>query len=40
MTIGDVNSDERGTGARFNGGKARFDVVPLIGLESAAQVLE
>jgi hypothetical protein len=40
MSIGDVNSDERGSGARFNSGKPRLDLVPIIGLESAAQVFE
>lgn len=28
MSIGDVNSPERGSGARFNGGKVRLDYVP------------
>lgn len=40
MSIGDVTSDERGSGARFNGGKARLDLVPLQGLEDAARVFE
>lgn len=40
MSIGDVTSNDRGTGARFNDGKARFDLVPLTSLEGAARVFE
>jgi hypothetical protein len=29
MAVGDVNSDEMGTAARANGGKAAFDLLPL-----------
>lgn len=29
FAVGDINSDERGTGARANGGKARMDLIPL-----------
>lgn len=38
MTIGDVTSDKRGSGARFNDGKMPMELIPLIGLESAAAV--
>ena len=40
MTIGDVNSNERGSGSRFNGGKPRLDLIPLMGLEDCANVFE
>lgn len=29
MPIGDISSDKKGTGARFNDGKARLDLIPL-----------
>ena len=29
MTVGDVKSDARGSGARFNDGKAPLDLIPL-----------
>ena len=29
MSIGDVNSNERGTGARYNDGKVPYDMLPL-----------
>jgi len=29
MTVGDINSSEVGSGARFNGGKPPFDLVPI-----------
>lgn len=38
MTAGDINSDERGSGARLNGGKVEFSLIPLIALESCARV--
>ena len=40
MSIGDVTSDARGSGARFNGGKVRLDLIPLPGLIDAAAVFE
>jgi len=38
MPIGDVNSDERGSGARFNDGKPDFSLIPLCTLEDEARV--
>lgn len=38
MPIGDVDSDERGSGARFNDGKIPLDMIPLIALEDCAKV--
>ena len=38
--VGDVNSDARGTGARYNAGKAPLDMIPLHLLEGAARVFE
>lgn len=38
MTIGDVNSTERGSGARFNAGKTPFALVPLSTIKPAAAV--
>jgi len=38
--VGDVTSTERGSGARANGGKTRFDLVPLHLLRSTADVFE
>jgi len=40
MNVGDLNSDEKGSGARANGGKARYDLIPLHLLEGTARVLE
>jgi len=40
MSIGDVNSTERGSGARFNDGKPAFELIPGIGLEDCARVFE
>jgi len=40
MSIGDVSSDMRGSGARLNTGKPMMSLIPLIGLRSAAQVFE
>ena len=37
-SIGDVTSDERGSGARYNGGKTRYDLIPLSALKSCADV--
>ncbi len=36
--IGDVNSDAKGSGARFNGGKADLSLIPLATLEDEARV--
>lgn len=36
--IGDVNSAEKGSGARFNGGKADLSLIPLCTLEDEARV--
>lgn len=36
--IGDVNSNEKGSGARFNGGKPDFSLIPLVTLEDEAKV--
>jgi len=36
--VGDVNSDAKGSGARFNSGKAALDMIPLHLLEGAARV--
>ena len=36
--IGDVNSDEPGSGARFNTGKADLSLIPLCTLEGEARV--
>jgi hypothetical protein len=38
MTVGDVNSKERGTGARYNGGKPDLSLIPLVTLEDEARV--
>ena len=38
MSIGDVNSSERGSGARFNDGKPDFSLIPLVTLEDEARV--
>lgn len=37
-SIGDVNSSEKGSGARFNGGKPDFSLIPLSTLEDEARV--
>lgn len=39
MPVGDIDSTERGTGARFNDGKPDMALLPLTGLEGVAQVL-
>lgn len=36
--IGDVNSQEKGSGARFNGGKPDYALIPLCTLEDEAKV--
>jgi hypothetical protein len=36
--VGDVNSDARGSGARFNVGKADYSLIPLSTLEDEARV--
>lgn len=38
MSIGDVTSDAKGSGARFNGGKADFSLIPLCTLEDEVKV--
>ena len=40
MSVGDITSDERGTGARFNSGKPSFDLIPLAALEDCAKVFD
>jgi hypothetical protein len=36
--VGDLNSKEKGSGARFNGGKPDFSLIPLVTLEDEARV--
>ena len=38
MSVGDVNSTERGSGARFNDNKADLSLIPLCTLEDEARV--
>lgn len=38
--IGDVNSDAKGSGARYNGGKPDLSLIPLVTLEDEARVWE
>lgn len=38
MSVGDVGSDERGSGARFNDGKVPLDMIPLMAMEDCAKV--
>jgi len=38
--VGDVNSQEKGSGARYNSGKADFSLIPLCTLEDEAKVWE
>ena len=38
MSIGDINSQELGSGARYNDGKADFSLIPLCTLEEEARV--
>lgn len=40
MPVGDVDSDAKGSGARYNDGKPAFDLVPLVALEDCAKVFE
>lgn len=40
MSIGDVTSKDRGSGARYNAGKARYDLIPIASLKPAADVFE
>lgn len=40
MSIGDINSTEKGTGARYNDGKPDFSLIPLALLEGEARVWE
>jgi len=40
MSVGDVASQERGSGARFNTGKPSFDLIPLSALEDCAKVFD
>ena len=37
--VGDVTSDKRGSGARYNAGKVEYGLIPLVSLKWAAQVL-
>jgi len=39
-SIGDINSTEKGSGARYNSGKADFSLIPLSTLEDEARVWE
>ncbi len=38
--LGDVNSEEPGSGARYNAGKAAFELVPLMAFEGCARVFD
>jgi hypothetical protein len=40
MTVGDVNSNARGTGARFNDGKPAFDLIPIMSMQDCARVFD
>lgn len=40
MSIGDVNSNEKGSGARYNSGKPDLSLIPLCTLEDEARVWE
>ena len=40
MSVGDVNSKEKGSGARFNSGKAKMSLIPFCTLEDEAKVWE
>ena len=39
-TVGDVNSTEKGSGARYNGGKPDMSLIPMCTLEDEARVWE
>lgn len=38
MTIGDVNSDKKGTGARYNDNKPDYSLIPFCTMEDEARV--
>lgn len=40
MSIGDVNSAERGSGARYNDGKVPYELIPGVALEDCARVFD
>jgi hypothetical protein len=40
MSVGNVDSQDRGSGARFNDGKARLDLIPLSSLTDCANVFD
>lgn len=40
MSVGDVNSNVKGSGARFNSGKAKMSLIPFCTLEDEAKVWE
>jgi len=40
MSIGDVHSDAKGSGARYNDGKTAFELIPGVALEDCAKVFE
>lgn len=40
QSIGDINSQEAGSAARYNGGKPDFSLIPLCTLEDEARVWE
>jgi len=40
MSVGDINSTEKGSGARYNDGKPKFSLIPLVLLEGVARVWE
>lgn len=40
MPVGDVKSQERGSGARYNDGKTAFELIPGIALEDCARVFD
>lgn len=40
MAVGDVTSNEVGSGARYNSGKVRYELIPTHLLESTARVLD
>lgn len=40
MSIGDIKSSAKGSGARYNAGKPALDLVPLMALEDCARVFD
>jgi len=40
MSIGNVHSQERGSGARFNTGKVALELVPIMAMEDCARVFD